>query len=99
MTALRQAIDGFFRWIDCVAATIVAMAGWSASRRSVQLVEDERGMFVFKGSSKTPAPERIALTDGPPSVSEKGAALLRGSRAELVLRPDRFLFRPLELPK
>src|SRR5215216_1258818 len=98
MTALRQIIDGFFRWIDSVAATIVAMAGWSASRRAVQVLEQNRGVFALKASAKSP-PERIEIADGQVAgtVSDKTAAILRGSRAELVLKGDRFLFRPLDL--
>jgi general secretion pathway protein L len=103
MTALRQIIDGFFRWIDSVAVTMIAMAGWFASRRTVQFVEEERGAFVLKGGpgSARLIAEPVQIADGPVAdrLPEKVAALLRGSRAELVLRPDRFLFRPLPLPK
>jgi general secretion pathway protein L len=37
-----------------------------------------------------------AVTD---TLSAEWLEMLHGSRAELVLRPDRFMFRPLELPK
>ena len=49
MTRLRAIVDGVLRWIDGVAATIVAMAGWFGSRRTVQLVEDGSGFFGRRG--------------------------------------------------
>jgi general secretion pathway protein L len=101
MVTLRQVIDGFFRWIDSVAATIVAMAGWSASRRSVQITEQDPQTLVLRTGGRTPLVEPIAVADGEVvgELPEKTAALLRGSRAELVLKSEHFLFRPLDLPK
>ena len=105
MTVLRLFIDGFFRWIDSVAATTVAMLGRLASRRGVRLVEEDNGAFVVKGSGRDGSSglplQRLQFADGQVvgPVPDKLAAALRGSRAELVLQPARFLFRPLELPK
>src|SRR5215471_7753087 len=105
MSAVRQLIDGFLRWIDCVAVTIVAAAGRFASRQVVQLIERERGTFTLRASgrrekSKLPD-EKVEITEGEvfASAPQKIAAMLNGSCAELVLQSDRFLFRPLELPK
>ena len=52
MTVLRLFIDGFFRWIDSVAATTVAMLGRLAARRGVRLVEEDNGAFVIKGAGR-----------------------------------------------
>ena len=103
MAALQQIIDGFLRWIDSVAVTIVATAGWLTSHYTVKLVEQEHGTFALKGSGRAEASiagTDIRIVDGQVvgALPEKIAAMLRGSRAELVLKADRFLFRPLELP-
>jgi general secretion pathway protein L len=103
MAVLRQIIDGFLRWIDSVAVTVIAVAGWLTSHYSVNLVEQEHGTFALRGSGRAEgfiAGSDIRIVDGQVvgTVPEKVAAMLRGSRAELVLNPDRFLFRPLELP-
>jgi general secretion pathway protein L len=102
MTSLRQLIDALVKWIDTVARTILAAAGWFSSRRAIRLVEQERGAFVIQGSGRDPSSgERLMIADGGivGTLSEKAAASLRGSRAELMLQSDRFLFRPLQLPK
>jgi general secretion pathway protein L len=105
MNAVQQIIDGFMRWIDSVAVTILATAGRFASRQVVQLIERERGTFTLKASGRRetskPGDENVEITDGEvfSSAPQKVAAMLHGSRAELVLQSDRFLFRPLELPK
>jgi general secretion pathway protein L len=103
MSILRQIAEGLSRWIDAVAATIVAWLGWFSSPRAVRLVEVEPGQFELRtgkaGSSSTSG-DRVTIADGRiggPS-SARLAAAVRGSRAELVLQPARFLFRPLELP-
>src|SRR5262249_3847082 len=54
-----------------------------------------------QGAPAATRAERLEITDGRVGqpVSGKILSLLRGSRAELVLRPGRFLFPPLELPR
>jgi general secretion pathway protein L len=102
MTSLRSLLDGFFRWIDAVAVGIIAMAGWLTSRRAVRLVEEEAGMLVVQGGAEPARSEHsIRVADGQVvgMPSDKAAAMMRGSRAEIFLQPSRFLFRPLELPK
>ena len=104
MTSFARIIEGCRRWIDSVAATLVAAAGSLTFPRAVEVVEDEGGAFVLrvgKNALVDSSVERLQIANdgivGP--VSEKAAAMLRGSRAELILRPSRFLFRPLELPR
>src|SRR5262249_25998161 len=80
----------------------------------VRVVEERDGTFTVQGNGKaTSAPERIRIVNGevvatapslpsPASGGGKGggaAAMLKASRAELVLQPDRFVIRPLELPR
>jgi len=98
MTAVRQIIEGLSRWIDVVAATIIGWLGWFGSRRAVELVEEETGVFRRKGDN---GEDRLQIVDGQVvgPVPEGLATALRGSRAELSLGSGRFLFRPLELPK
>jgi general secretion pathway protein L len=105
MMTLAQIQERFSHWIDSVAATVVTLLDRVAVPRTVKLVEDEGGAFILKvdeklsGSSSTP--ERIRIVDGQidHSLSEMPATSLSGCRVELILQPDRFLFRPLELPK
>jgi len=105
MKFLRPIADFFSRWIDCVAATIVAMVDRFGSGRGVRLIEEVEDTFavqVLGDGKKSDLPaERIRIANEsivgplPPNL----AAAMRGSRAELVLLPSRFLFRPLDLPK
>lgn len=100
MTRLRAIVDGVRCWIDGVAATIVAMAGWFGSRRTVQLVEDGSGFLVAAGGASGARAARLQVRDGKLIASDpRHTASLKGRRVELMLQPDRFLFRPLELPK
>ncbi len=104
MTGLFDITGLFSRWIDSVAATIVSMLSSFGKRKTVQVIEEDAGSFVIQSERGTTSGlpfERAQIVDGkivaahPDSV----AAMLDGSRAELVLRPARVLFRPLELPQ
>src|SRR5882672_2139497 len=100
MSNLSDVTGYLTRWIDSVAALIVGALSSLGTRKRVQVSEEDDGSFVFQsGTGATPSGppfERALIAD---DHSGNVAALLRGSRAELVLRPSRFLFRPLELPK
>src|SRR5262249_24125830 len=102
MTSLQPILDGFFRWMDAVAASIIALAGWLTSRRPVRLVEEQPGTLVIDGATQSSGSEEsIRVADGQVigMPSDKAAAMLRGSRAEIFVQTNRFLFRQLELPK
>ena len=103
--SLHWISDGISNWIDAVVEAIVVSVGWLRSARRVLVVEGEDGAFSIavpaadaKSGSAVP-PFRMGSsgpsTDLPPSL----AAILRGSKVELVLRSTHFLIRPLELPK
>jgi general secretion pathway protein L len=107
--ASRQA---FAQWMDCVARTVVASLDGFGTRRTIRLVEGPDGLFAFHAvegtkrrwtrSGKRPLPPYGARLDGGPLeglLPREWAAALRGSRIEVLLRADRFLFRPLELPR
>src|SRR5689334_2893032 len=105
MKLLRQIIEAISCWIDSVATTIDSLIERTRSAPRVQLVEDEHDAFTFrlldKAKGSNLPDQRINILDGSivGTLSSKWMSVLRGSRIELVLRPSRFLFRPLELPK
>jgi len=108
MSTLGDTGTAFSLWIDTVARTLSTMFEHFKSRRGVQLVQDDDGFTVRlaePGKSKSKAAtlpaHRIRIADGIVSdpLPPEWAAAFRGSRAELVLQPSGFLFRPLELPK
>jgi len=102
---IAQAIsDGVSRWIDLTAGAITAWLGRLDPPRIVKLVEDESGGFVLR-TDEGIAAHRLAdvtvnINEGRVMNAMPGeaASALPGTRVELFLRPDRFLFQPLELP-
>lgn len=93
----------FSLWMDSVAQTVAdAIESW-ASPPKVSLIEDELGKFFLQtdGESADPedsnVPEEIADGD-PAAIRSDLADALRDSHVEVTLRPDRFLFQPLDLP-
>jgi general secretion pathway protein L len=101
MNSFRQIGQILSRWLDCVAAWIVASYAKFASAPGVRLVEEGDGAFTLHGSGKGSATERIRIVNGEVVAAGDGnaAAMLKASRAELVLQPGSFVFRPLELPR
>jgi general secretion pathway protein L len=85
-------------WTGSVAGAIIAGLERVVSPRVVRLIEGEDGSFAVEADGKKAdnVPQRIAFADGKLSAPHL-ASLFRGSRVEIVLRPNRFLLRPLEL--
>src|SRR5580704_15711563 len=85
------------RWTETVAAGVVTLATRLVSPRIVRLIEDDTkaDSFTLQGG-KVPG-EKVAFAGGHFAGGDL-EPLAKGSRLELVLRPDRFLVRPLELP-
>jgi general secretion pathway protein L len=83
---------------------MIAVIARLAATRTVRLVESESGQFaVHRADIKMSAAVNEGLLrfeDGKIISHQTGNAqmALRGGRVELVLRPERFLFKPLELP-
>jgi len=104
MTGLSDITGLFARWIDSVAAALVGAMSSFGKRKTVQVIEQEEGSFVIQGERGAPSGlpfERMQIAGGKLAAAHPDSviAMLEGSRAELVLRPARVLFRPLELPQ
>src|SRR5690348_8260481 len=105
MNSYHAVVEASSRWIDRVATTIVEGCESLRSRRLYRLVEQQDGAFVLQGSLPREAldwaGEPVHIVDGQidASVSAKLAEILRGAKVELVLQPERFMFRLLELPR
>jgi len=96
---LRQIAAGFSQWLDCVAATVVALLNRLSAPRRMRLAEQADGSFAVETPPGKPALAPVKLASGVALCDEATAAALKGCQVELALRPDRFFFRALELPK
>ena len=100
MNILRQLADVFSRWMDCVAATIIALLDWFGAPRKVRLADQGNGTFTLQGPVKNSSSLMpVKIQNGLANCSEDVLMMLKGSRVELAMRPDRFFFRALELPQ
>ena len=97
MTMLRTIGATLRAWTGSVAVAVIAAQDRVVSPRLVRLVEEDDGQFVVEATGRHEGPARVALVDGALSAPHL-APLLKGSRLEIVLKPERFVFRPLELP-
>src|SRR3974390_1390286 len=103
-TTLIAIRDACSRWIDSVANFVSDMVGRFALQRTIRLVENENGEFVpqvnQQSSDLQATRDQIRVVEGRFDNSELGtlAEHFSDSQIELVLRSDRFIFRPLELP-
>ncbi len=99
---LQAVIDTFWVWMDVVAALLIAAVGKLRRPLSLRLIEEEHDRFRLEpqaGAKNVPANQRLRVVDGQfSSLPDDVAAAFRRGRAELILHPNRFLFRPLELP-
>ena len=91
-------------WIRAVEAAIISGFERFQRPRQIRLVEDESGTFKIESAALPQDHEqngtRIAIVDGTISDLPAGlAAILKGSRTELVLQSRRFLFRSLDVPQ
>ena len=89
MTGLSDITGLFSRWIDTVAGAIVAALSSLGKRKTVQVIEEDGGSFVIQTGRSTPSGlpfERTQIVDGRivAAHAESVAAMLEGSRAELV---------------
>jgi len=100
---LQSVLQAFWSWMNCVAETTAAVAARLRPPPRARLIEEEGDVFrldLAPGSDESEL-ARVRIVGGSVvgALDPRVAAALQGSRAELVLRPSRFLFRPLELPR
>jgi general secretion pathway protein L len=104
MSLLVVIAKRFSRWIDAVAGTIAPLLDRLRRPCIVRVTEDKNGDLVFQpvqnlpGASSPPLRFRMVDSKLDPSLPAQLAATLAGSRMELLLQPDHFIFRQLELP-
>jgi general secretion pathway protein L len=104
MKILSALTEGFSYWIESVAETVITLHGWLAPARVIKLFEGDAGEFTVLVDEQITKPsstsDLIRITDGRiiDPLPTRMAENVSGSRIELVLRADRFLFAPLELP-
>lgn len=104
MSTFQVILAAWSRWIDRVAAVIVDTIEAFRARRLFQLVEQKDGSFVLHenahrdGFDTSVEPFRIVEGRVDAAVSAKLAEILRGAQVDLLLQPNRFMVRVLELP-
>ena len=105
MSSLQILREALSRWIDRVATVIVGV--WEAfrTRRQFQLAEQKDGSFVLHertqidGIDTSVGPFKIAEGRVDEAVSSTLAETLHGAQVGLLLQPNRFMVRVLELPR
>ena len=103
LSTIFTAISEVFSfWIDSVCDVAASVLGQFAPRQTVRLIEEGHDEFIIQPidqtSSSNNASERIRIPGGRIGHDPVPTATLAGNHVEMILQPDRFLFRPLELP-
>jgi general secretion pathway protein L len=106
MSVLSEIGTGFTLWIDAVAGSVKGVFERFEATRRIELAEEDDGAFTIRLAPDVPAgpgtapPDRVRIVDGTVNgLTPEWVTAFRDSRVELALRPSRFLFRPLDLPK
>lgn len=105
IASIRRAILWISRWIDDVAAAILAVGRAFRPLRKVRIAEQSDGSLVLQvGRRAAFAPakgEALRIAEGRivGAWSASARAQVANSQVEIVLSPRRFVFRPLELPR
>jgi general secretion pathway protein L len=102
---LAELKDLFGAWIVAVTAAIHATMARIVPQRRIELTEGEAGRFTARMVSArkdtTLSPFAFELSQGrtEPALTADWQAALRGSRINVVIRPDRVLFRAIDFPR
>lgn len=88
------------RWLNDSAESVVAAFDWFSTPRPLRLIERDNGRWVLEdvsaGKRGNVRAAELKFADG--QFQGAAAEAFRGRSVNLVARPDRFLFKPLELP-
>jgi general secretion pathway protein L len=102
---LAELKELFAAWIAAVAAAVDSVATWIVPQRRVLLIEDDADGFTArvtsagKGAVLPETTFRLSRGRAEPAFSDEWRAALRGSHISILMRPDHFLFRDIDLPK
>lgn len=105
MPSFAQISALFSHWIDAIALLINAQLERLGSRRQIRLIEEAGDQFRLHAVTpdrKLVLPDHtVRISDGviADPLPDNWTTAFRGSRVEILMRPSRFLFQPLELPK
>jgi general secretion pathway protein L len=105
MTLQERILEAFSRWMDNVADAIVAVIEKLGAKHRVQMIEGDENVFTLHLANPSKranlADHHLPTVDGEIAggVPAQWLKALRGSHVELILKPTRFLFRRVELPR
>lgn len=91
-------------WIDEVAVAVLAGIEHARASPQTRFTEQKDGLFVPEETQPPRLSDRLAVSFRPGPDAPAGAdadrlrAIVKDARVEILLQPNRFLFRPLELP-
>lgn len=102
MNALDKLTGAFWRWLDWVAEAAVELLSQLNKARTLRLVETQPGQFAIvdpekKAGGSLPRPG-LHIEHGKIASASSVQEAVRGGNIEISLHPDRFVFKPLELP-
>ena len=95
----------FSVWIAAVARAVDAIMGRLVPQRKIWLTEGDHNVFTARmapGGKKDPLPDvsfQLSNATPNPALPADWQATLRGSRVEVLLKPDQVLFRTIDFPK
>jgi general secretion pathway protein L len=102
---LAELKELFGVWIAAVTAAIQAVMARVVPQRRIAWIEGDAGRFTArmvsarKGPALAPFAFELRQGNPQPALSAEWQAALRGSRIDIVMRPDHVLFRAIDFPK